>query len=436
MKKFNLRQIKPFLSLTLAVILFFSLTNPLLVVASAASSKDEWKTNNGYEYPLTPADSAWASLSYSEQLDACDMPVDMLSNCSTEELADLVLEYPFLIDILAFDNADLAIKHFIDSSNICAEFFSRDNITDVLIMKYDEMNVNYENLINESNVMPVSDSGYIGELFLQTYFAYAMHSLTDAQAQEVSKIIGEKHEAKKGICEDFATSLLIYDWIQIDNGEIPRYLVPECIEQELNLNENSLTMGKTEIDLNQNRAASGFTSSGNVVQFTINKGLYTVGTYSLYGKTVGCYKFYSNEYTPDETKYLNSTFDNAHSSWSRVYTCTKKYNCHSYTWINSSSSNVYWLTNPDGFASSGEFTLVGKNIDKPAPSLSVGDKIIVGASVSSDDGFGNVTYSAHSANVLSTTGSTQSKLGSYGVYIAPADDLVKFYTGYYYLIYR
>lgn len=133
-------------------------------------SKDKWKTSNGYEYPLTPADSVWASLSYSEQLEACDMPIDMLSGCSTEELADLVLKYPFLIDILAFDSVEMAIKHFIDSSNICAEFFSRDNITDVLIEKYRQMNVDYEELLNKSSVMPMTDSGYMGELFLQTYF--------------------------------------------------------------------------------------------------------------------------------------------------------------------------------------------------------------------------------------------------------------------------
>jgi hypothetical protein len=410
-------------------------TNPLLVTASAASLKSEWKTNV-YEYPLTPADAAWASLSYSEQLETCDMPIDMLSSCPTEELADLVLGYPFLIDILAFDNVDLAIKHLIDSSNICAEFFSRDNITDVLMEKYDKMNVDYGKLLNESSIMPMSDSGYIGELFLQTYFAYVRHSLTDTQTQEVSKIIGEKFEAKKGICNDFATSLLIYDWIQIGDGAIPQYLVPESIESEVFSNGNSLTMGEAEIDSNQTRATSGFTSEGTVVQFGSNKGVYTRGTYTLYGKTVGCYKFHSNDYTPDEASALNKDFDKAHSSWSRVYTCTKKYNCHSYTWINSSSSNMYWLGNPDVFAGSDEFTFIGKNIDKPSPSLSAGDKITVGASICVDDGFGNVTCSTHSANVISSTGSTQSKLGSCGVYIAPADDLVKFYAGYYYNIYR
>ena len=77
MKKIQARQRRQFLSLAGAFILFFSGTNPLLVTASAASLKSEWKTNV-YEYPLTPADAAWASLSYSEQLETCDMPIDML----------------------------------------------------------------------------------------------------------------------------------------------------------------------------------------------------------------------------------------------------------------------------------------------------------------------------------------------------------------------
>lgn len=425
------RQIKVFLSSVLVFILFFSFANPFLVTAGETSSKNGWKTNNGYEYPLTPADSAWVNLSYFEQLAVCDMPMDILSNCSTEELADLVLEYPFLSDILAFDNVDLAIKHLINTSNICEEFFSRDNITDLLIERYGGMNIDYEKLFGKSNAMAIVDSGYIKEMFLQTYFAYAINSLTDTQAQEISKIIGEKYEAKKGICDDFATSLLIYDWIQVKNGAIPQYLVPENIE--LDSNGKLLTMGnEAGTGSNQSRATSGFTSSGSTVKLG-NGGIYTVGTYTLYGETADCYKYYSNDFTKDEAAALNNNFDKLHSSWVRVYSCTRKYNCHSYTWISSSSSNLYWLNNPDVFAGSDEFECIGNSING---TLSSGNKIIIVAAIPSDDGFGNYTYAIHSANVLSSNGSTESKLGSYGVYTVPADELRSFYGGFYYNIYQ
>lgn len=408
-------------------------TKDVVLTDLAVVAQEEWRTDTGYEYPLTPADSDWASLSYLEQLNACDMPIEMLSGCSTEELADLVLNYPLLGDIFAFDNIDLAIEHLINTSNICEEFFSRDDITDLLIKKYDGMHVDYEELLNVSNVTAIADSGYVGELFLQTYFAYVIHSLTDTQIQEVSKIIGEKYEAKKGICDDFATSLLIYDWLQIENGAIPQNLVPESIEPDLVSNKNILVISETTTGLYEINATSGFTSSGSTVQLS-NGGTYTVGTYTLYGKTTGCYKYYSGDYTTSEATTLSNYFDNLHPSWNRLSYCTRKYNCHSYTWIKSSGSNTYWLNNPDDFSGSAAFTLVGYNYNNI--SLSSGDKIVINSATSFDDGFGNKTYSVHSANVISSSGSTRSKLGAYGVYVIPVDELFTFYSGFFYSVYR
>lgn len=426
---------KKFLSAALALIFIISTSTQTHAIStdSKVSVQEEWKTTSGYEYPLTPTDSEWASLSYSEQLDACNMPAGMLSSCSTEDLADLVLEYPFISDILAFNTADLAINHLVNTSNICKEFFSRDNSIDILISKYDAMNADYNQLQDTSNVTAIVDSGYMAELFLQTYFAYSIHTLTDSQIQKVSEIIGEKFEAKKGICDDFSTSLLIYDWLQLKEGAVSRKLVPENIEVELTSSENNLTAVEAETDSSQPRAASGFTSSGKLAQFPSTNGIYTVGTYTLYGKTVGCYRYYSNDYTTSEATLINNNFDNLHPSWTRVSTCTKKYNCHSYTWINSSSSNIYWLNNPDFFAESSSFTFVGH---QNTASLSSGDKIIINSAISFDDGFGNITYAVHSANVLSSSGSTKSKLGACGVYIVPVDELRSFYSGFFYNVYR
>ena len=329
----------------------------------------------------------------------------------------------------------MAINHLISTSNICKEFFSRDNSIDVLISKYDTLNVDYNQLQDTSNATAIVDSGYMAELFLQTYFAYAIHTLTDSQIQKVSEVIGKKFEAKKGICDDFATSLLIYDWVQLKEGAVPRELVPENIEVELTSSEDNLTAVEAETNSSQPRAASGFTSSGKLVQFPIANagGIYTVGTYTLYGKTVGCYRYYSNDYTTSEATLVNNDFDNRHPSWTRVSTCTKKYNCHSYTWINSSTSNIYWLNNPDFFAGSSSFTYVG---NQNTASLSSGDKIIINSAIPSNDGFGNTTYAVHSANVLSSSGSTKSKLGACGVYIVPVDELLHLYSGFYYSIYR
>ena len=426
---------KKILTAVIAVSLILALSVQAFATTSVSSADTEkiWLSEDGYSYPLTPSDSSWADLSYSEQLIICDMPVDMLLQCSTEELADLVLKYPLLGDILAFDNPHLAMEHLRNTSNICKEFFSRDDIVDVMLETYDELTVDYDGLVTSSRDTIAADCGYISELFLQTYFASVYDSLTETQLTTLTDVIEDKIIAKKGICDDFATSLLMYEWIQADDDVIPGYLVTAEIELELS-NAGTVSHNTTfEIDNDGSRSASGFTSKDSLVQFSNTLGIYTVGEYTLYGVTTDCYRFYSNDYTTSEATVLNNYFDGLHPSWTRVSTCTKKYNCHSYTWISSSASNIYWLNNPDAFTGSGAFTCVGYNFNSTP---TAGSKIVIGSSMSFDDGFGNVTYSVHSANVVSSSGSTKSKLGAYGVYLIPVDELMRFYDGFVYCIYQ
>ena len=400
--------------------------------AGAVDAVSEWQTTDGYKYPLTPADTDWAELSYHEQLEACNMPEDMLADCSTEELADLVLDYPFLVDILAYENSDFAIAHLIDTSNICKEFFSRGNAVDVLLEKYDELHVDYTGLLNTSNSTSSADCGYFSELFLQTYFASIIDSLSDQQLNKLSYIVNEKHEAKRGICDDFSTALLLLDRIQKEQGEIPQCLVPESIKLELCVGGDVVLEGERETESSQTVTSSGFSSSGTNMEYWPGV-YYTVGTYTLYGVTTGCLKYYSGDYTTDEAAYINNEIDEAHPSWSRELTCTYKYNCHSYAWISASSTNVYWLSNPDAFAGSSSYEYIGNG---PNTLLAVRDRIIIGSSLPIQDEFGNYTYSCHSAIVLSSDGLTRSKLGACGVYIVPINELVTFYSGFGYSVYR
>lgn len=420
------------LSIVLSLVVLFS-TGSFLhqdvqakddVSNSKYNYQKEWETTN--TYPVLPENSDWADLSYTEQLEACNMPDDLIDKCSTDELANFVLKYPFLIDVLAFDNAEQGLEHLKNTSNICAKLFSKDNAMDVLLEEYDKLAVDYNLLEDSSNVNSkdkLQESGYIKEIFLQTYFAEKANTMNIGEKQKLKNIIGEKYAAKKGKCDDYATALLIYEQIQKENGEVPSDLIPDNIK-------NDLINTKTA-----NGNLSGFTSSGQ--SGTLSSGAtVNIGTYTLYGKTVGCYQYSSGDYTTTEQNNYNASFDSAHPSWSRVYTCTKKYNCHSYAWISSTSYNTYWLNNPDIFAGSSSFAYVGKNSNAAS-----GNKIIIQASTSSSDGFGNYTTAIHSLNATSSGSNsiairTDSKLGTLGVYSALLIDMMVFYSGYCYVVYR
>lgn len=121
------------------------------------------------EYPITPETPEWASMSYIECLKACEMPEEMLKSSSDDTLAEYVLSYPLLADILAFDTAEQAMAHLAATSNICREFFSREDSMNILLAKYNLLNVDYELLSTNSSDNPMTESGYIKELFCRHF---------------------------------------------------------------------------------------------------------------------------------------------------------------------------------------------------------------------------------------------------------------------------
>lgn len=111
-----------------------------------------------------------------------------------------------------------------------------------------------------------------------------------------------------------------------------------------------------------------------------------------------------------------------HSSWVRVSDPTRKFNCHSYAWLQQSISNVYWLNTPSAFASSSAFSHIGAN-----GGANNGDHIII------TDSYGAPQHSliATSTGTDCNSINTISKCESSGIYYAILADIFLVYgTGY------
>lgn len=372
------------------------------------------------EYPVTPESPEWASMSYAECLEACKMPEEKLLDISTEELSEYVLEYPLLADILAFDTAEQAISHLSDTSNIFREFFSRENSTEILLEKYDLLNVDYELLSRSSSDNPMTESGYTKELFLQTFFVYSLNELSDYEENYLIKIMNDKYTAKNGFCEDYSTSLLFYELVERNYAYVPSNIVIDNAS-----------------DLFESLAAStGFTSAGLPSMELKNRAYYTLGKYTKYNCSSVCFRYDSGDLSSSEIENIDKVYANNHPSWTKQYSATKKYNCHSYAWLISLPSNIYWLNNPDPYANSSSFDCNGTNC-----SANAGDIIIIRENKYTSDGYSGATNALHSLIATSygagiTSIQTESKLGYAGVYTAPLYDMMIFYGGASYNVYR
>lgn len=83
------------MGLAFLVILFV----PLFIFAgqNAGGKLAEASMDEPYQYPITPADEAWADFKTSQEMyDACQIPDGVLTRMTTEALLETVLNYPFL----------------------------------------------------------------------------------------------------------------------------------------------------------------------------------------------------------------------------------------------------------------------------------------------------------------------------------------------------
>lgn len=79
-------------------------------------SEEDWENTSVGEYPIDILSAEWNNLSYSEAASAYNMPMEYAESLTTDELVDYALNYPFLMDILAYDNIEDGMNHLVNSS--------------------------------------------------------------------------------------------------------------------------------------------------------------------------------------------------------------------------------------------------------------------------------------------------------------------------------
>lgn len=97
---------KKVISIILTLVLMAYIITP---ISSEASSVSEY-------YKVSPGNDKWSTLTLEEKRKACELSEKTLNSLSDQELIEAIREYPFLIDVYAFDNYQLAIDHM---ENIC-----------------------------------------------------------------------------------------------------------------------------------------------------------------------------------------------------------------------------------------------------------------------------------------------------------------------------
>ena len=110
----------------------------------AASGKVEvdypCQAEDAWEYPVRPGTEEWIALeSLENRREACRVPQEALEAMDTAALLETALDYPFCLDMLAFDNAESGYRYQLTHNTALAALQERTDRQEVVQGRLEDM---------------------------------------------------------------------------------------------------------------------------------------------------------------------------------------------------------------------------------------------------------------------------------------------------------
>ncbi len=166
------------------------------------SAMGQYTIEKPYDYPIKPGMSEWAEFQTGqEMLDACQIPVEVLSKLTTEALVETCVNYPLAINYSASNNERDAISFMIESFNGLKELSNRKDGASALVKKYKDMTFS-KNFVTKNNNGGASSFlfGYLELLLADDLF---VNNLSKMEYDELKTVSLEKYELKLNNPDDF-----------------------------------------------------------------------------------------------------------------------------------------------------------------------------------------------------------------------------------------
>jgi hypothetical protein len=124
-------------------LLFSFLIPACLVFASGGCATDDLppltrgeilRPADAYDYPVVPGMAEWAALQTGQEMrDACQIPVEVLKQLSTQAVIQAIWEHPLTLDVLHRAQYQSDFESFFSSNNACRELSERRDAADCLL---------------------------------------------------------------------------------------------------------------------------------------------------------------------------------------------------------------------------------------------------------------------------------------------------------------
>lgn len=276
-----------------------------------------------YKFPIDTSDKKeWSNLeSHDEMLDVCEIPDTILKDMSTDELINIVLDYPLLIDILAYDSWNDGLEALSQDFNGIRELLNREDGAEKLLNAYCKSEItDSESQTDLDEVLTIEfmEAALSQEEIIEQFDEKQLDQLSDEAEEKYTK------KCENKMYKTFEGS--IYENMY-ENGTLDE-IDADCVFQKSNNSELCS---------------------------------YQIIIYTKKGKPVLAYLM-DETLTKEQINSINKKYKKAYPKATFVSNSTSKYNCHSYAWYKTSTKNSTWINSPKAFINESKY--IGKKPSK------------------------------------------------------------------------
>lgn len=228
------------IAIAIVICVMTCLFNTTVANATTAKEVKERWYDTRY-YPLYQGNEEWQKHDMLDTLDILNPPPDLLLSMSTEELAELMQEYPLLWQVTTYETPDgkwnfVALFLFLETNcDIFYELLSREDGITCLLQEYRTNDVDLE-MIKNREYSDDNEQKCLEEQIGCQFIRHYAHHFTENEYTLASEIIEEKKE-QYAVFDDVALFYLDLPEIEPPTGEKvsdirTNYLYPEAIQEK------------------------------------------------------------------------------------------------------------------------------------------------------------------------------------------------------------
>lgn len=312
----------------------------------------------GYRYPVLPGMSTWPHGNHADMVVACSIPQNVLDSMTTSELVESILYYPLAIDVLLYDNIEIAYQTLNGYVNAFRELSNRSDRAECL---YTYWNMHYMSI--QSEIILWQNDGFTGTHALPSQMFVFLSEQEDYK-EYTKGSFGNKVQCERSdiACSDGIT------YEEIQNRNITPVSFDSIVGKQADTSVYDWLSTSHATDV-----VKGYFPK------VIEKWLCSDGYY---------HNIIFDDLTTTAKTSIRSSMQSSYNL-SPYSGETVEYNCHAYAWIVSNDKYTHWVD---------DVVPTGYNVTN-MQSISNGGLVVY--CMSTGNSINNLTIRSHSAIVVS-----------------------------------